>query len=618
MPSAVELTGAWSGDDGAIYYIRGNSDGTVAWAGLHDSGFHKGMEFTNVFMGSVSSDGGTIDGSWADVPRGETLNSGHLSFAIVNVQPVIELRRVDGETTGGFGAKVLTSGASPLGRQDIDNLTGRVQRFDRPLGENNPPCRDFSVMWGAITEVDWPSRPPNTDYCTFVSHGPWNGDGDFDFHLVPDWSMAESTFWTAGWLDKVFYDPIASDSGDLPVFAPANEYIAQLFGRFNLFNCEAAMFARENDHDHCKDPPVNLLPGWFEQRGNSVLVNGRPINGYVAEVGSPQVKALQFNVGRLGKQVITLQQGAVARITGVVADDAGHEDTVPPEIHPVYAIDVVPDFIVRPPGVNMTGAWHADDVGTYYLRQIGNTLWWLGLSRDQGRSFANVFCGTIDGIFIRGNWIDVPMGVDGILSGGSLTLVGTDLSTEMVKISQVNSFGASHWTKLYDTEWKRTNTTLNLNGNWTDGSSRSAVIFVEFTSLTVDMSDFIRPTAHGVIVDASTITVTFPDDATYTGQLQPPDTITWSNGSVWTKIISTVMDLNGNWTDGSFRSAFIYEGPEFITIDMSYFDRPNANGPIVDASNITVTFPDDATYTGQLQPPDTIIWSNGSNWIRKP
>jgi hypothetical protein len=82
----------------------------------------------------------------------------------------------------------------------------------------------------------------------------------------------------------------------------------------------------------------------------------------------------------------------------------------------------------------------------------------------------------------------------------------------------------------------RINTVLDLNGRWTDGSARSAVVSAAFTSLTVDMSAFHRPAAHGSIINASTISVTFPDDATYTGTLQPPNRIRWSNNSSWTKI----------------------------------------------------------------------------------
>jgi hypothetical protein len=81
--------------------------------------------------------------------------------------------------------------------------------------------------------------------------------------------------------------------------------------------------------------------------------------------------------------------------------------------------------------------------------------------------------------------------------------------------------------------------------------------------------------------------------------------------------IGTVIDMNGNWTDGSTRSAHIYEGC-FFMIDMSAFGRPNANGSVIDPSTITVNFPDDKTYTGQLQPPNTIRWSNGSVWTKIP
>jgi hypothetical protein len=77
---------------------------------------------------------------------------------------------------------------------------------------------------------------------------------------------------------------------------------------------------------------------------------------------------------------------------------------------------------------------------------------------------------------------------------------------------------------------------LDLNGSWTDGSARKAVISEGVTSLTIDMSDYDRPVAHGSIAGGSVITVTFPDDATYTGTLQPPNKIRWSNGSAWTKV----------------------------------------------------------------------------------
>ena len=170
----------------------------------------------------------------------------------------------------------------------------------------------------------------------------------------------------------------------------------------------------------------------------------------------------------------------------------------------------------------------------------------------------------------------------------------------------------------FPADWNTITTVDILSGNWTDGSSRSAVISVDFKSLTIDMSEFDRPTAQGSVMDASTINVTFPDDKTDTGHLAPNNTIRWSNGSVWTKIVNTIIDLNGNWTDGGPRIAVIFEGPSSINVDMSDFDRPTAHGSIVNASTISVTFPDDRTDTGQLVPPNTIRWSNGSTWTRTP
>jgi hypothetical protein len=177
MPPAADLTGVWAADDGATYYIRQLSDRSVTWAGLNNLGFHRGLDFTNVFRGRVSSVGTVLSGSWADVPRGESNNSGTLSLDIVPslYGPPIgpnELRQKADGTSGGFGGKVWTRGLLPLGPfplgpQNIEDIESRVQRYDVPLGENNPPCRDFTVMWARSQRVDWPNLPPERTYCSF-------------------------------------------------------------------------------------------------------------------------------------------------------------------------------------------------------------------------------------------------------------------------------------------------------------------------------------------------------------------------------------------------------------------------------------------------------------------
>ena len=66
----------------------------------------------------------------------------------------------------------------------------------------------------------------------------------------------------------------------------------------------------------------------------------------------------------------------------------------------------------------LTGRYVANDGGNYYLKKIGNTVWWMGESADDGRSWTNVFKGTYDNGTFSGNWADV-IGNDG---KGTLTL----------------------------------------------------------------------------------------------------------------------------------------------------------------------------------------------------
>ena len=63
-----------------------------------------------------------------------------------------------------------------------------------------------------------------------------------------------------------------------------------------------------------------------------------------------------------------------------------------------------------------TGMWLGNDGGTYYLKHIGDVVWWIGLSGGtDGRTYSNVFRGTmttqlIDNeriTVINGEYVDV-------------------------------------------------------------------------------------------------------------------------------------------------------------------------------------------------------------------
>ena len=424
-PPGGDLTRVWQCDHGGLYYIRQGEDGSVTWAGLQDSGFHKGLEFTNVFRGSLSEDSNFLLGEWADVPRGATASSGTIVLGIWDDAAGRRLERVPEETTGGFGGSTWLRAGLLLEPQDIVDLAERVQRYDVLLGQNNPPCRDFTVMWGSVWQPVGPSSPPDPyDYCSFVTSGRgivgsifgWGGDGDFTFMFGVRWDTEypnatdPGDFWNYGWVTEP--PPWFSE--------PPVTLIARLYKKWGRSHCEAAMYGRENDPDDCARKPRNRLPGWNERSSWSVLVNGRPIEGKLTVVNpdDPETLILHFPLWP-DRQPVDLKPGVIARVTGVVADDAGHHSTTSPEIHPVYSIDVQQDYTQRrAQPVTLSGVWHGSDNGTYYVRQLDREVWWLGLSRDQGRSFASVFHGSVgESGPIQGTWVDVQMGVGGVLSG---------------------------------------------------------------------------------------------------------------------------------------------------------------------------------------------------------
>ena len=92
--------------------------------------------------------------------------------------------------------------------------------------------------------------------------------------------------------------------------------------------------------------------------------------------------------------------------------------------------------------IDLTGTWAGDDDGVYYLRQIGDEIWWLGMSGVggplvlRGSDWTNVYRGTLSGVTITGTYADVPGGNiqdNGPVvlkltstSGGGISLVRTD------------------------------------------------------------------------------------------------------------------------------------------------------------------------------------------------
>lgn len=102
---------------------------------------------------------------------------------------------------------------------------------------------------------------------------------------------------------------------------------------------------------------------------------------------------------------------------------------------PVQAICKAPTQI--------SGIWYGNDGGSIYrVRRIGDTIWWVGMSKgDNGKRWTHVFKGTRNGNIITGEWADVR----GNWFSGSLTLRLTRFD-HMEKIAETGfPFGAKRW-----------------------------------------------------------------------------------------------------------------------------------------------------------------------------
>jgi hypothetical protein len=104
----------------------------------------------------------------------------------------------------------------------------------------------------------------------------------------------------------------------------------------------------------------------------------------------------------------------------------------------------------------LTGAWAGSEGGVYYIRHVGDCVWWFGTEVDdiqpgltgQG-GFANVASGRVDGAHIEVEWADIPLG--NILGGGGLTFVYDEENDQLVMTEQRGDwqpFGGSLLTRI--------------------------------------------------------------------------------------------------------------------------------------------------------------------------
>lgn len=87
------------------------------------------------------------------------------------------------------------------------------------------------------------------------------------------------------------------------------------------------------------------------------------------------------------------------------------------------------------------GVYRCDDGGAYFVRQVGDSVYWFGERADG--AFANLFTGKRSGNVISGNWYDLPKGAS--RNSGTLSLLIDDGAGTLTRTAQSGGFGGGHW-----------------------------------------------------------------------------------------------------------------------------------------------------------------------------
>lgn len=112
-PKAIDLTGAWAGDDGGIYYVR-QLGSVVWWNGMSSRDGPPatlGRDWNNVGRGEINNDL-TIVSDWVDVPRGGINGSGTVNFKI-GADPLGNIQITKTSETGAGRGDTLWTRCTP-------------------------------------------------------------------------------------------------------------------------------------------------------------------------------------------------------------------------------------------------------------------------------------------------------------------------------------------------------------------------------------------------------------------------------------------------------------------------------------------------------------------------
>ncbi len=413
----ASLTGTWMANDGGMYFLRQIAD-TLWWLGLSDGLLHPGLQFCNVFHGSVT--GSAVTGEWSDVPRGATSGRGTLAL-----RPAGEDQLLRVTESGGYAASIWrranTSQWPVIAVYDalteaLTNVVKNGQTTEKStLADNLWPLRDSVSVFAAIAPSGHHAQPA-VDVSYPRSAYPVRSFTYRDFICLNEPSAPGAGEQQHGDVSFWFQADVGQIDGAQPDFYAGVEYQeGYIRGKLTVpIEGEIIMFGRPADcgAEHAEAAPP-LFPGWAEDAGGSaVLFNGRPIRIIVPAAGGGVPAEPSF--------LTELSFGDPVRVTGALVFDTSHggDDSDKLEIHPVYSVDKITATF----SANLSGAW-TDDVGnTYYLRHdpADNSVWYAGVSPLGRGAYGQVFRGAFhsDQAAARaGDYGGAPIPAQGAVTG---------------------------------------------------------------------------------------------------------------------------------------------------------------------------------------------------------
>ena len=138
--------------------------------------------------------------------------------------------------------------------------------------------------------------------------------------------------------------------------------------------------------------------------------------------------------------------------TDIITQPPGDSDSDTLKTAPPIDTDIITQPSISLCASDITGKWNGNDGGFYYIRQIGNDIWWFGTNvftaGPEFNTFSNVLHGTRNGLTIDAKWQDVPLG--DTKSKGDISLTIAPTGEKITKNSASGGFGGNSWIKKCD------------------------------------------------------------------------------------------------------------------------------------------------------------------------